>query len=264
MTQSTAETEDLQETEETPVETVKPRIVAGRSLIDKFDDDRDTSSDSAEWMLTYLDVITLIVTLFVVLISISQIQEQNQIHDAPEVRGEQAIDLGPDHLDITDKTAPIKDPLALNLRGVETLAMIKAGIAEQGLPKLVDVRVIDNQINLEIKDSVLFESGQAELTPAGRTVIEKLRGILTRGEYGISVEGHTDNVPISTSRFPSNWDLSTGRASTVVRALISSGIKPARLEATGHADTRPVVDNTTPENQARNRRVNIVLQIGAR
>jgi outer membrane protein OmpA-like peptidoglycan-associated protein len=102
-------------------------------------------------------------------------------------------------------------------------------------------------------------AGAAELLDGGKRVLTGLLPLLSAGGYMISVEGHTDSVPIATERFPSNWELSGARAASVVRELIALGIDENRLELSGFAHTRPLGDNATPAGRERNRRVNILL-----
>jgi chemotaxis protein MotB len=115
-------------------------------------------------------------------------------------------------------------------------------------------------VTLRIDDSLLFPSGNDVLTPQGQDVLERLSSVLETFDGQISVEGHTDNVPISTSRFPSNWELSVGRAIAVVRQLERQGIAISRMRAVGYADTQPMESNATSEGRAANRRVELLLQ----
>lgn len=102
-------------------------------------------------------------------------------------------------------------------------------------------------LTLRIDTSLLFPSGQAVLTSRGQDVIESLIDVLTRFDGQISVEGHTDSVPISTARFPSNWELSSARAIAVVRHLERQGFNISRMRAVGYADTQPMEPNATAE-----------------
>jgi chemotaxis protein MotB len=112
-----------------------------------------------------------------------------------------------------------------------------------------------------LTDKVLFDSGEAALKSAGLPLLDMVSKLLNVDvRHPIIVEGHTDDVPIASALFPSNWELSTARATTVVRYLISQGVNRARLEAVGYADLHPVSTNATAEGRARNRRVEIVLE----
>jgi chemotaxis protein MotB len=112
-----------------------------------------------------------------------------------------------------------------------------------------------------LTDKVLFDSGQADLKPAGLPLLTEVAKLLNLDPtHPIIVEGHTDNVPISSTLYPSNWELSTARATTVVRYLISQGVSAARLGAAGYADLHPVASNATAAGRQLNRRVEIVLR----
>lgn len=143
-------------------------------------------------------------------------------------------------------------------RGDAPPSLEDLGLAELGK----DVAVIVNKesISLRISSEILFSSGQAALTPAGLGVLDTLAAALNRNAYRIAVEGHTDPVPIRTDRFPSNWELSTARATSVLRALESRGIAARRLRATGYADTRPIASNDQASGRAANRRVELILE----
>lgn len=125
----------------------------------------------------------------------------------------------------------------------------------------IEVTTRQDSINLEISDNILFEPGSASLKPLGQQLLDELAALLVNQNYSVSVEGHTDNIPIETPRFASNWELSSTRATNVTRYLIARGITDSRLRAVGYADTHPRTDNTTVDGRARNRRVSLVLQL---
>ncbi len=131
-----------------------------------------------------------------------------------------------------------------------------AGLVEEGMIK-VNRNVLWTEV--EIRDSILFPSGSAQLQPDALPVLEEVAGILREFPNPIRVEGHTDNVPINTIVYPSNWELSAARATSVVRLFAEAGIAPARMVAQGYGEYRPVAGNDTPEGRARNRRVVIVV-----
>jgi len=106
---------------------------------------------------------------------------------------------------------------------------------------------------------VLFAPGQATLQPDSISALEAVAQVLSTTPDPVQVEGHTDNLPIASAQFPSNWELASARASSVVRLFVTSGVNPARLTATGYADNRPVESNDTPEGRARNRRVTLLI-----
>lgn len=122
------------------------------------------------------------------------------------------------------------------------------------------VRIFRNRMVVELPDNVLFTSGEAELQEQGQATLAEVAGVLRAIEgRQFQVAGHTDNVPIRSRRFPSNWELSTARAVSVARYLIEQGIPAERISAAGYADTQPVDSNDTDEGRARNRRIEIQL-----
>ena len=130
--------------------------------------------------------------------------------------------------------------------------------------KDVTISQLQGKLTVNILDRILFDSGEADVKPAGGAVLRKIAGILAQHpNLKIHVIGHTDNVPIRSSarsRFPSNWELSTARATAAVRFLTeTAGVDPRRLGAVGYGEFRPVADNTTTEGRAKNRRIAITI-----
>jgi chemotaxis protein MotB len=127
----------------------------------------------------------------------------------------------------------------------------------------IEVETRGRQIIVRIKEKGSFASGSAELSGSYLPLLEEMRDVLATKEGAISIQGHTDNDPINTSRFRSNWELSTSRAVSVAHALFAGDIlNPNRVEVSGFADTRPLVSNDTAEGRSKNRRVEIVIQQG--
>ncbi|SES00412.1 chemotaxis protein MotB [Vreelandella subterranea] len=202
--------------------------------------------DDDGWLTSYLDVLTLLLTLFVLLLSLAP--------PGGNDAGSQAS---------VDEASPgaIADlPLASLATGIEPrhsgLQPRFEGISIPG----VDVSQGQEGVTLRINDNLLFDSGRAQLTGQGRELVDSLVEVLSAFDGQVSVEGHTDNVPISTSRFPSNWELSSARAIAVVRHLDSQGLEVDRMRAVGYADTQPMASNATAQGRAANRRVELVLR----
>ncbi|MBI4955645.1 MAG: OmpA family protein [Myxococcales bacterium] len=125
----------------------------------------------------------------------------------------------------------------------------------------LDVVLRDGRMVLRLRNDVLFDSGKVALKDEGKKALEEVAGILaTFTDRRLEVVGHTDNVPIATERFPSNWELSTARGVAVVRFLLDKGVRGDLLEAAGKGEYDPVAPNDTPEARAKNRRIEIVLQ----
>lgn len=189
------------------------------------------------WLLTYLDVITLLLVMMVVMLSFAGPGKYKAPAGARAVAAPLA---GPE---------PIPAPAPL------------AGLLVDGLGANIEVVVNQGTLSFRISSELLFDSGEARLSAPGLAVLGRLVPVLQRGSaYRVVVVGHTDNAPVQTGRFPSNWELSTGRAASVVRYLQGQGVEPARMRATGYADTRPVASNDKAQGRAANRRVEVTLE----
>ncbi|MDH4133841.1 MAG: flagellar motor protein MotD [Gammaproteobacteria bacterium] len=251
------------------------------------------------WLVSYADFITLLFAFFVVMYSISAVNEGKfRVLSDSLIAAFRASPRSPQPLHFSD---PIKSP---NARQPDNSSMpahspfgapvmlpsmpqssvqqaIEAAKArqeteraraiaemaeeiEKALAPLIDkqlvtVRRTRSWMEVEIKTSILFTSGSAQLTPAANASIEKVASILGRYPNPIHVEGFTDNRPIRTPAFPSNWELSAARAASVVHLMARSGINPARMAAIGYGEHQPAADNDTLEGRNANRRVVLVV-----
>jgi chemotaxis protein MotB len=243
------------------------------------------------WLVSYAEFITLLLALCVVLYAASRLNDgqYDQVLAGSFVSAFGAQPNGSDRSVLTPdvilpkrtpKTAPIiastlptpDDELAVKKarRFVEAqrqqkdqmdiiareIIAVFGSLVEDG-----QVRVIHSNLGLgvEINASVLFSPGQAQLQQDSSRVIEAVAQVLKNDSHAIQVEGHTDNIPIVTEKFPSNWELSAVRASSVVRLMISNGVDAARLTAAGYGENRPIGPNDTEEGRMRNRRVTIMI-----
>lgn len=196
--------------------------------------------EEESWLMVYLDVITLVLCMFIVLLALS---------GGPSNNPGPNDTIGGDH---SQKDLSQNDPVT------ETSKDIGSGIGDLG--GSIDVIKRKNGVSFRISNDVLFKSGEAVLESKGYTELSKVVPFLLETDYQITVTGHTDNIPIKTDRFPSNWELSSARAGSVVRYFESQGVESVRLIATGHAETRPLAPNNTPEGRAQNRRVELILE----
>jgi chemotaxis protein MotB len=241
--------------------------------------DHEEEHDNEErWLLTYADMITLLMVLFIVLFSIGQIN----IKKFEQLRSGLAASFGTSQNAVLDGGAgvldggesPINEQSAQEILDQQRAAAaastrqlqqtadeVKKALAGQGLGDKVTFRLEARGLVLQIvTDQVLFDLGKADLRPEGRAVLDGLAVALKDVPNAISVEGHTDNRPISGFPFTSNWELSTYRATTVVRYLIDEkGLDRKRISAAGYGEERPLVPNDTPAHQSQNRRVEIVV-----
>lgn len=136
-----------------------------------------------------------------------------------------------------------------------------AGLPLSELGDDIDIIVNERSVSFRINSEILFGSGQADLSLEGLAVLKRLVPVFNSVKHKITIEGHTDSVPmLHNRRYPSNWELSGARAGSVVRYLQANGVASTRLRAIGNADTRPLADNATPEGRANNRRVELVME----
>ncbi len=226
--------------------------------------------NSPGWLTTFNDLVTLLMVFFVLLFSISTIDVkkmsdfQNALQSGLGIlkEGRQvSVDV--------QSNQPVKD-----MSHIHTQAE-GATKAQQQQTMQTDIEsalgTLQSEIGIRMtyteqgarlcfEDGVFFDFGQAEMRSEGYAVLDKLAGVLKKMSYPIRVEGHTDNVPIHTRRFPSNWELSTARAVNVVKYFADAGrIGPQRLSAVGYGESKPLVANDSPQQRAKNRRVEIVL-----
>ncbi|MNT14239.1 putative lipoprotein YiaD precursor [compost metagenome] len=161
----------------------------------------------------------------------------------------------------TAETAPVEDGVKVADAAPPLIAPSKESLGLDDLGKSVDVIINEQSVSFRISNELLFPSGQATLSPAGLDVIKRLAVILNKNQHPVSVEGHSDPVPIQTRQFASNWELSTSRATSVLRELVRDGVTADRLRAVGYAETRPIESNDTPAGRAANRRVELIMDI---
>lgn len=214
------------------------------------------------WLITYLDMLTLLLVMLVIMLALAgkgegQQSEPAMVEATQQAAGDQLVALQPSASPIPS-IVPLPAPAADTQQDDTSEAKPDLALGDD-----IEVIVNDGSISFRISSEILFGSGRAELEDAGLDVIDRLVPTLAAGGHRIIVEGHTDNLPIQTERFPSNWELSASRASSVVRYLQLAGIESTRLSATGYADTRPLADNDDEQGRASNRRVELIMQTGA-
>jgi chemotaxis protein MotB len=243
-------------------------------------DDDDENPD--RWLVSYADFITLLFAFFVVMYSISSVN-QGKYNALISSMGNAFTGMSATgHIKINPNQSPSGDskiksqklslikPLPLTHLYEEKMrhereAMTNTAIdLSNKLSPLISegkVRVIQNNrgIRIDIKDSLLFSPGSAVLTPAASSVLGEIAPLIKDNERLVQVEGHTDNIAIHNEAFYSNWELSAVRASSVVRMLSDKGIADPRLSALGFGSAQPITENDTPEGRAKNRRVSIMV-----
>lgn len=231
-----------------PVQTRRSPMQAGRYA--RWHVETTATHEEETWVVSYMDVVTLLLVMLVVMLAFSEPAGTKTLPtvEAPVVP---TVPSPP-------KAAPPATTAEVAGPGrPESLA----GLPLDDLEGQVEVLVSPTTVNFRINSEVLFASGDAQLTPNGGELMDKLLPVFNKApDHTIVVVGHTDNVPIQTARFPSNWELSAARAGAVVRHLQARGLNPTRLRAMGYADTQPLATNATPQGRSANRRVEIVME----
>ncbi|MCY6370381.1 OmpA family protein [Clostridium ganghwense] len=224
-----------------------------------------------EWLATYADTITLILTFFVLLYSFSStdnikfqkisaslqsvlsgknsdsILEFNMSGEVPIVGS--PIDMGPKQTGSTESENMYKK--------------IKGFVDNNNLKDTVQIKKDSRGIIMELKDNILFDIGRAKIKEPSKEILDKINSLISSFPNDVIVEGHTDNVPIHNEKYPSNWELSTQRAVNVLKYFVEvKGQDPKRFQAAGYGEYRPIAPNNNYANKAQNRRVNILITAG--
>lgn len=203
------------------------------------------------WITTYSDTITLLLTFFILLYSMAEVNKEKmqQVSDAMQTQMVGEINVKGDK--------PIKEPVSDYDALVDK---VNKSVKSNNLTDVVKVRQEEKGVVLQLDESILFDPGMADLKENSKAVLNSINVLLTDMKNDILVEGHTDNVPMHTEKYGSNWELSTARAVSVIRYFIEGkGLDPAKFTAKGYGEYKPLVENTTPENKAINRRVDILI-----
>ena len=225
------------------------------------------------WLVSYADFITLLFAFFVVMYALSSVNEGkyrilsdsmvSAFRNVPVNSAGQLALIVPTPAPVTKPSLTSKTQEAVKQKQRESMRSIAKDILEVMAPLVAQgkVRVLETSrgVTIEINDSILFSPGQALLPPALGKAMQSVAEVLVASDFPITIEGHTDNVPIKNTQFPSNWELSAVRATTVLRLFADAGVASERLTAIGYADTRPVEPNVLADGRARNRRVTILI-----
>ena len=231
-------------------------------IIDIIEDE-----DEATWIVTYADLMTLLLVFFILMYAISSvnlIKFKDVLTSIQVSLGERDPGIG--LMEIVkptqfDQKVSLSDLSGLQSRENEMLGAIDDLIQEKQLGKHIIAKISEGKIYIQIRGKVLFASGAAQLNDDAKPILDKIVGIIQDyEEFNVNIKGHTDNTPISTAQFASNWELSAIRATTVLKYLIDGEVNPMRLTATGYGDLLPLVANDSVENRAINRRVEFVLE----
>lgn len=233
------------------------------------------------WLVSYADFITLLFAFFVVMYAISSVNEGkyrvlsdslvSAFKNTPT--SPEPIKIGTQSPTAVPSRQPIKQQLPIrrmdpaqerrireqteNMKGMaKNILKVMEPLVKEGQVKVTQS---SRGVTIEINASVLFRPGLAMLEGESVKVLSAVAQVVSGVPNAIQVEGYTDDTPINTAAFPSNWELSTARASSVVRLFVENGVAPSRLVAVGYAENRPMEPNASPESRARNRRVTVQI-----
>lgn len=237
------------------------------------------------WLTTFNDMVTLLMVFFVLLFAMGTM-DANKVHhfqasmqsalgilhagqktgvavEEDEAQSRFAADAE-DAVDDKGATADKQAPAEQDGSAPTPSELIQAMVAALDNTHGIDAVYTARGLFIALDAPLLFELGRAAITPQGLPILKRVGDLLQKFDQPLRVEGHTDNLPINTRQYPSNWELSTARAINVVKFFVQSGIVPQRLAAVGYGASKPRVANDSPAHRSRNRRVEIVLELKER
>ncbi len=225
-------------------------------------------SGGAGWMATFSDLCTLLLTFFVLLLSFANMDAahfKDAMGSVKEAMGVQFTLHGNFESLATSvlEMSPVQSGPHINIDGLTQTAteVVKKQVEKRGLSDSVEVEGTARGVVLRARDTILFGTGSDELIGQAKPVLELIQELFAGFSGELSIQGHTDSVPIHSARFPSNWELSTARATAVMRFLTpQGGVGARRVQVAGYADTRPVAKAEDEDARVRNRRVEFLFQ----
>ncbi|MBF0467425.1 MAG: flagellar motor protein MotB [Desulfamplus sp.] len=234
-------------------------------------EEQDCPAGAPEWMATFSDLVTLLMCFFVLMYAMSTTQQETFKELVESMRSALGIATVPEagnREGLTMHAVPSETPAEQQkvdeMGGMiqkdleEVVSEIRELVMFNKLGGLVTASQGDAGAVITMTDMLLFEKGGAQLSEMGIDILRKIASVLARLAYHVKVKGHTDNVEINSEKYPSNWELSSARASAVTRLLVENGVNPKYISAEGYAEYVPVATNDTEEGRSRNRRVEIV------
>ncbi len=223
----------------------------------------ESSGDGAAWMATFADMMTLLLCFFILLLSFATmdvVKFRDAMGSVQEALGVQflhdgefeAIASSPLQLDEFEAATGLGEDRAL-------LDELNAAISEEGLDDEIGAEIDGRGFVVRINGQVLYQQGDASLKAESDAILARIASLVRGTAHRVMIEGHTDDIPIQTARYPSNWELSTARAIAAMRFLVDHNVDADRIGVAGYADQRSVAPNDGPENRAANRRVEFVF-----
>lgn len=244
---------------------------------------RKVDKGAPKWLVTYSDMVTLILVFFILLFSMSQIDQGKFDAVAESFQNRMILDFLPsivpnDQPSSSDQTeseenGESNEPIILNVDEEEfqsklmeehslneLVESVESYLDENDLNDIISANRTDRGVVLVLQDSIFFDVGQAEILEEGEPFLREIGNLFSQIPNELKVEGHTDSRPINSFRYPSNWELSGARASSVVRYLVNElDMEESRFSIAGYGETRQIAPNDSPESMSKNRRVEITI-----
>lgn len=228
-----------------------------------MEDEPEQDEGAPPWLTSFSDMVLLLLCFFVLLLSFAKTDAVVFQSALGSVR--QALGNSEPAAQVQQPPSPLQLQIAAEQEQAHTLRVrmlqqVEHFLSERGLRAQVEVAPDERGIILRTRDQILFDSAAAQLKQEGLPVLAAVADLARRFHGQLAVEGHTDDRPITTELFPSNWELSGARSAAVLRHLLGEGIAAERVHVAGYADRRPIAGNETEEGRARNRRVEFVFE----
>jgi len=234
-------------------------------MVENMSNDNSECEEGApEWMTTFSDLMTLLLCFFILLFSLSEIKLDKFMQASESLRAgfgqsDEEVDTqtGTGSIASSDTTGASLDNAVEDM--LENIReQLEHFVAQYELTNTLDVSLDQKGVTLSIQDVVLFKPGSPWVTKDSEWVVIALGKIVNVIDIPLVVEGHTDNIPIKTSQYPSNWELSAVRAAGIARMLVEQGFDPASIYIEGYGEYRPIESNDTREGRSTNRRVDLL------
>ncbi|MBF0572511.1 MAG: OmpA family protein [Desulfamplus sp.] len=234
----------------------------------RISDSLISNDDEAGWLVTYADLITLLLVFFVLLYSISSTEQARAVSALKTIRSQmEANSFFSEYVDMFDfpdygnQQIALDERIGLASRQDSIIRDVNKFITQNNNSNDLTTFVRMGKIIIRLDGNYVFEQGSAEINKGFIPVLQRLLDIMyDYPDYILNIKGHTDDTPISSEKYTSNWELSSARAMEVLKYLIRNGVEPERLTATGYGSTLPLVPNSSQENREKNRRVEFVLE----
>ncbi|MCD4744358.1 MAG: OmpA family protein [Desulfobacteraceae bacterium] len=233
----------------------------------------ECAAGAPAWMATFADMVTLLMCFFVLLFAISTTQQETYkelvqslrsalgAETIPEAGTREGLQMNPVPSEEPTETQQIDELGGLIQKEMdEIVSEVRELVMFNKLGGMVSVTQTETGVVITMTDMLLFRKGGVRLAPKALDILEKVAFVLAKFAYHIKIRGHTDNIPMRSVMFPSNWELSSARAGAVVRLIVKYGVDPNLVSAEGYAGYHPVATNDTEEGRSQNRRVEIIYE----